>query len=187
MFKSLFSGVFGAGVIFAVAAAPAMAQEDVAAKVVVCSSCHGQEGVPINATTPIIWGQQQSYLVKQVHDYRAGDRDNAIMSTMAKTVQQDDIRKVAAYFAGKTWPAGHPASPAPAEPEGIAICKACHQAHFEGGAPAPRLAGLSYEYLASAMKGFADGTRTNNLDMPKFMQALSESQRDAIAKYLSAL
>ncbi len=185
MFKSLFAGVLGAGVIFAVA--PAMAQEDVAQKVIVCGACHGQEGVPIAATTPIIWGQQQSYLVKQIHDYRAGDRENAIMSGMAKGVQQDDIRKVAAYFASKPWPAGKPANPAPAEPEGIAICKACHQPKFEGGAPAPRLAGLSYEYLVSAMKSFADGTRTNNLDMPRFMQALSDSQRDAIAKYLSAL
>ena len=132
-------------------------------------------------------GQQQSYLVKQLHDFRAGDRSNAIMASMAQTVKQEDLRKVAAYFAGKTWPAGHPASPAPAEPEGLAICKACHQPHFEGGAPAPRLAGLSYEYLASAMKAFADGTRTNNLDMPRFMSALTDAQRDAIARYLSQL
>ena len=37
------------------------------------------------------------------------------------------------------------------------------------------------------MNGFADGQRTNNLDMPGFMKALSESDRDAIAKYLSGL
>jgi len=54
-------------------------------------------------------------------------------------------------------------------------------------APAPRLAGLSYEYLAAAMRAFAAEERTNNLDMPKFMQILTESERDAIARYLSAL
>jgi mono/diheme cytochrome c family protein len=37
------------------------------------------------------------------------------------------------------------------------------------------------------MRGFATGERTNNLDMPKFMQALSERERDAMARYLSAL
>jgi hypothetical protein len=37
------------------------------------------------------------------------------------------------------------------------------------------------------MREFADGGRTNNLDMPKFMQALPEGERDAIARYLSAL
>jgi len=49
------------------------------------------------------------------------------------------------------------------------------------------LAGLSYEYLVAAMRSFAIEERTNNGDMPKFMQALTDSERDAIARYLSAL
>jgi cytochrome c553 len=53
--------------------------------------------------------------------------------------------------------------------------------------PAPRLAGLSYEYLVAAMRAFASDERANNLDMPKFMHALTESERDAIARYLAAL
>ena len=53
--------------------------------------------------------------------------------------------------------------------------------------PAPRLAGLSYEYLAAAMLAFANGERTNNLDMPGFMRALTERERNAIARYLSLL
>jgi len=53
--------------------------------------------------------------------------------------------------------------------------------------PAPRLAGLSYEYLVAAMRAFATEQRTNNLDMPKFMQALTDRERSAIARYLSAL
>ena len=57
----------------------------------------------------------------------------------------------------------------------------------EGGEPAPRLAGLSYDYLAGTMRDFADGKRTNNGDMPGFMKALSEADRDAMAKYLAGL
>ena len=53
--------------------------------------------------------------------------------------------------------------------------------------PAPRLAGLSREYLTASMRAFAKGERTNNLDMPGFMRALSEQQRAAIARYLSTL
>ena len=53
--------------------------------------------------------------------------------------------------------------------------------------PAPRLAGLSYEYLVGEMREFAADERPNNLDMPKFMRALTEAERDAIARYLSAL
>ena len=37
------------------------------------------------------------------------------------------------------------------------------------------------------MKSFANDERTNNLDMPGFMKALTESQRDAIAHYLAGL
>jgi len=46
---------------------------------------------------------------------------------------------------------------------------------------------LSQEYLVAAMRAFATEQRTNNLDMPKFMQMLTERERNAIARYLSAL
>jgi cytochrome c553 len=53
--------------------------------------------------------------------------------------------------------------------------------------PAPRLAGLSYEYLVQEMREFANDERTNNLDMPGFMRTLTERERNAIARYVSAL
>jgi cytochrome c553 len=109
------------------------------------------------------------------------------MSAIVRDVQQDDAPKLAAYYAAKSWPAraaaSAPASPPEAIADKILTCLACHQQNFEGGAPAPRLAGLSYEYLVASMRTFADGERTNNLDMPGFMKALTDSERDAIARY----
>jgi cytochrome c553 len=190
MFKNLFSTVFGAAAIFALVGVPVnAADEEIESRLQVCGACHGQNGVPTNAMFPIIWGQMANYLYKELHDFHSGDRASPLMAPLTKAFNLEDLRKVANYFAAKTWPARAataPAAPA-AEPEGIAVCKACHQPKFEGGAPAPRLAGLSYEYLIAAMSGFADGTRTNNLDMPKLMQALTPAQRDEIAHYLSAL
>jgi cytochrome c553 len=186
MLRGFFSVIFGAGVSLAIAAVPACAADDIVAKVQLCAACHGQDGVPTDPKTiPIIWGQQQSYLVKQLHDFRSGDRDHPIMSPIAKGLAQDELRKIAAYFAAKRWPAQAAAASAP--PNGLAQCQPCHQPKFEGGPPAPRLAGLSYEYLVAAMRNFADGERTNNGDMPKFMQALTDSEREAMARYLSAL
>jgi cytochrome c553 len=186
MSKYLYSIVFGAAVIFAVEAASAQ-PADIEAKAQVCSACHGANGVPLDPKTmPIIWGQQVYYIVKQLSDYRSGVRENPIMSAIAKNLDQKDLRPMAVYFAAKTWPAHQGAAPAAAPPK-IAQCQACHQPKFEGGPPAPRLAGLSYEYLVAAMRSFADDTRTNNGDMPQMMKALSESERDAIARYLAAL
>jgi mono/diheme cytochrome c family protein len=37
------------------------------------------------------------------------------------------------------------------------------------------------------MRSFATDARTNNEDMPKFMQALTDGEIDAMARYLSAL
>ena len=68
-----------------------------------------------------------------------------------------------------------------------AVCRICHQPNFEGGLPAPRLAGQSYEYLVGAMTSFADDKRTNSQDMATLMKMLSAAERDAIAKYLAAL
>src|SRR5437868_11004004 len=141
MFKRLFSMIFGAGVGFAVVAVPASAADDIEAKAQACAVCHGQNGVSIDPKTiPIIWGQQQSYLMKQLRDYRSGDRDNPIMSPLAKGLAEDDLRKIAAYFAAKSWPAQPTAAASASPPNGIAQCQPCHQPNFEGGPPAPRLA-----------------------------------------------
>ena len=184
----LFPTLLGAGIGLAVNAVPAPAANDIEATAQLCAACHGQNGVPSDPkTVPIIWGQERSYLFKQMRNYRNGERDNPIMSPIARGLAEEDLRKIASYFAAKSWPARTaPATPAPL-PKGITQCQPCHQPNFQGGPPAPRLAGLSYEYLVTSMRSFADEERTNNGDMPKFMQMLTESERDAIAHYLADL
>ncbi len=190
MSKRFWVSALGAVAIYAVLVLPAAA-DDIDAKVETCSQCHGANGQPIDPkTVPIIWGQQENYLYKELHDFHSGDRASPTMAPAVHDISLQDLRKVAAYFAAKTWPAhagGAAAPPPPGVAEKIAMCRACHQQNFEGGAPAPRLAGLSYDYLVAAMRAFADGERTNNLDMPKFMHALPDSDLDAIARYLSTL
>src|SRR5580704_476939 len=120
MSRRFIATIFAAGVSFAVIAIPADAADDIEAKAQICAGCHGENGVPTDPKTiPIIWGQQQSYLVKQLHDYRSGDRDNPIMSPIAKGLVQEDLRKIAAYFAAKPWPAQHAAATSASAPTGI--------------------------------------------------------------------
>src|ERR1700684_3970020 len=110
----LLSTMMGASVMTAAMAGPAAA-DDISAKAQVCTLCHGPGGVPAGPAIPVIWGQQENYLVKELHDYRAGDRDNAMMAPVAAHIAQEDTRPMAAYFAAKTWPRsqGQGAGPAP--------------------------------------------------------------------------
>jgi cytochrome c553 len=187
MINNHFPTILGALSIFAAALAGPANAAGVEDKLQACSACHGQNGEPVDVNTPIIFGQQTNFLVKQLHDYRAGDRDNPIMAAMAKTLTQEELRPAAAYLTSKTWPARKATAVATPPPDGMAVCQICHQEKFMGGAPAPRLAGQSYEYLIKAMNGFADGTRTNNMDMVKIMQELPADKRQAIAHYIAGL
>ena len=162
------------------------------AKLSVCSACHGANGVRINATIPVIWGQREDYLVKQLDDFERGDRNDELMLWMAKTLTPQELRVAAAYFAKQTWPARSAGAASTPPPPGIAVCQACHETDFHGarqaeGMATPRLAGQSYEYLVESMRRFADGERKNNTPMMKMMAAIPPADREAMARYLSGL
>jgi cytochrome c553 len=42
--------------------------------------------------------------MKQLRDFRNGERESAVMSPIAKDLAEDDLRKIAVYFSAKTWP-----------------------------------------------------------------------------------
>src|SRR5437764_12726708 len=100
-----FSAIVAAGIGFAVAVDRAQAADDIEAKAQPCAACHGANGNSVDPKTiPVIWGQEQSYLMKQLRDFRNGERKSAVMSPIAKGLAEDDLRKIAVYFAAKTWP-----------------------------------------------------------------------------------
>lgn len=166
----------------------AEAEAFLGAKLLICNTCHGDNGIPRNTGTPIIWGQQENYLVKQMHDFQRGDRDSDVMRWMATALSQGELGRAAAYFAKKSWPAAPGAGASAASPpDGVAVCEACHQKNLAGGLAAPRLAGQRYEYLIDAMHRYADGGRANNTDMMRIMEAIPSSEREAIARYISSL
>ena len=193
--------VFGVLVVLTALAAPASTAQVIPdpstgrefnAKLSVCSACHGANGVRINATIPVLWGQPENYLLKQLRDYESGARNDEVMLWMAKTLTQEELRVPATYFAKQTWPAGSAGAASTPPPSGIAVCQACHETDFRGarqaeGMATPRLAGQSYEYLVEAMRRFADGERKNNATMMKMMAAIPPADRAAMARYLSGL
>ena len=180
--------IFG---VLVVLAAPAHAAQGVpdpstdrefSAKLSVCNECHGANGVRRNATIPVIGGQPENYLLKQLHDFGRGDRHDEVMPWMAKTLTPQELGIAAAYFAKQKWPARSAAAASTPPPPGIAVCQGCHDTPA-----APRLAGQSYEYLVESMRRFAAGERKNNVIMTKMMAAMSPADRQAMARYLSGL
>lgn len=162
----------------------------VAAREELCASCHGRNGLPADRTVPIIWGQQSAYIRKQLSDYRNGDRDSQIMSSIAESLGEREIARIADHFADVEWPVRITASPL-AAPDATVACKACHGAKLTGGTSAagiaPRLAGQFSPYLLDTMTAFADGERQNSAQMSALMQSLSPAERKAMAEYLAAM
>ncbi|HEY3908789.1 MAG TPA: c-type cytochrome [Stellaceae bacterium] len=173
-----------------VPSAGAAAAGSVAPKTRLCASCHGGAGVPSDHTVPIIWGQQPAYLQKQLNDYRNGDRDSQIMSSIAESLSDRDLSQITAQFGSAKWPAPSEAK-LPAAPVAIATCQACHSANLAGGVSpsgvAPRLAGQFSAYLVDTMNAYADGERANSTAMTALMQSLSPPDRTKIADYLAVL
>ena len=183
--------ILGAILLLTTGALPAISADGIEAKLQICGSCHGKEGTPSDQTVPIIWGQQQAYLEKQLRDYKSGERDSQIMSSLAEGLRDEEISDVAAYFADKRWPRSIDHRMEGPAPDAIPACQACHQVNLLGGLTAgeiaPRLAGQTREYLIDAMRSFADGERDNSAVMAASMKSFSATEREALAHYLSSL
>src|ERR1700682_3590459 len=100
--------VFGVLAVVAALAAPAApanaaeaipdpgTQREFGAKLLVCNVCHGENGVPKGPSIPIISGQQENYLLKQLRDFEHGDRNAEVMAWMSKTLTPAELGRSAA-------------------------------------------------------------------------------------------
>lgn len=68
-------------------------------KATVCQSCHGPSGnKSITPDIPVLAGQHRDYLAHALRAYRSGDRQQAVMSTFAGQLSDEDILDLAAYY-----------------------------------------------------------------------------------------
>ena len=70
------------------------------AKVQLCQSCHGEDGMGIAENYPVLAGQHNSYLQRALLDYRNGARSNVIMGGFATTLTDEEIEELAEWYAG---------------------------------------------------------------------------------------
>ena len=77
-------------------------------KALQCQTCHGLDGQAKLPEAPNLAGQSDIYLAKALKDYRSGARRNDMMSLVARTLKDDDIADLAAYYAAIPVTAGTP-------------------------------------------------------------------------------
>ncbi len=63
-----------------------------------CDSCHGPKNIRVDAMSPKIIGQKQTFLVERLRDYRDLKRINPYMNGVVSKMTNQDIDNLAAYY-----------------------------------------------------------------------------------------
>lgn len=90
------------------AAWPAFAVEGSAeaarGKLSMCIGCHGISGYrtsfPVVYSVPKLGGQHPAYLVRALEAYKAGERSHPTMQGIARSLSEQDMADLAAYYGG---------------------------------------------------------------------------------------
>lgn len=167
-----------------------------------CATCHGKqgEGMAMNGF-PRLAGIQSSYLHVQLDAFANGQRPNAMMSPIAKTLSPQDRQIVADYYAAL--PAPLPATPTTTPnsagqrlaeegrwSQGLPACVQCHGALGSGvGGTFPALAGQSAVYIENQLYAWQHGQRAPGPLglMKKIADKLSAADIHDVASYFSTL
>lgn len=184
--------------------APALAagsKEAGQAKAATCSACHGMDGNSVNPEWPNLAGQHPTYIATQLKAFKAGDRQNPLMSPMAMILSDEDMADLAAYFSsqaargGETDPSklksGQRVYRSGKPDSQVMACAGCHGPAGRGNAPAayPSIQGQHATYVAAQLRAYKSGARGTdpNQMMRNVAAALSEDEIDAVASYVQGL
>lgn len=181
-------------------AAPDLAKARQTAETI-CAGCHMADGNSMLPANPKLAGQVEQYLFKQLTDFKSGNRASPVMGAMVASLNEDDMKGLAAYFASQTlnpesarntdtlaagqklWRAGN-------MDKGIPACAGCH-GPAGAGLPAqfPALSGQFAEYIETQVKAFRAGDRGN--DPSRMMQDIAVKMTDpeiaAVSDYAAGL
>ena len=171
------------------------------AKAATCSACHGMDGNSLNPEWPNLAGQGEAYIVRQLQAFKAGQRQNVLMSPMAAILSDEDMADLAAYFSSQTVRGGE-ADPSKFKMgqrvyrsgkvnEQVMACAGCHGPDGRGNAPAgwPSVHGQHSTYVAAQLRAYKSGARTTdpNQLMRTVAASLSEDEIDAVASFIQGL
>jgi cytochrome c553 len=172
---------------------------DTSRNIPACVSCHGAAGNSTIAQNPKLAAQHEAYIFKQLANFKTPDRNNPIMSPIAKALTDEQMKNIAAYLDAQVQKPG-----AAKNKDTIDLGKkiyrggiaeknvpACAGCHSPSGAGIPiqfaRLAGQHQDYTAAQLTAFRSGTRKNSVPMVAIAKRLSDDEIKAVADYIAGL
>jgi cytochrome c553 len=170
-------------------------------KAAVCAACHGADGNSLTDAFPKLAGQHEGYIVKQLMNFKSGERQNAVMAPMVANLSEQDMADLGAYYASqKTAPGavsedmvelGEQIYRGGNKETGVPACMACHGPNGSGVPAAnwPKLASQYSSYVEMQLKAFASGDRANDPNgmMRDIAAKMSEDEIKAVSAYVFGL
>jgi len=163
-----------------------------------CAACHQPEGWgKTSGTVPQISGQHHNVVIRQLADFRAGNRDSVVMLPYATSEAiggPQAIADVAAYIDTLEISVDNGKGPGTDLEKGEQLygdyCAECHGASGEGSNDGlvPRIQAQHYRYLVRQFEWIRDGKRRNsNPEMVAQIQGFEDHEVNALMDYVSRL
>ena len=175
-------------------------------KAMLCTACHGVENSN-NPEWPNLSQQSKKYLVEQLHAFRDGIRNNALMSSQAMGLSDEDINDLASYYNNVKSKRGVlPADDSNIElgqkiyrggiaDRAVPACISCHGPNGLGidRTGYPKISGQHSIYTLSRLKDYKEGyddrdsVSKNYSIMSAISFKLSNLEMKALSEYLQGL
>ena len=181
------------------------------AKTATCMGCHGLAGNSTIPSFPKLAGQGEAYLIKQLQNFKSGERNNAMMAGVAGMLSEQDMMDIAAYYSIQTISENSAKADAETLELGRKIyvggkmdtqttaCIACHGAKGLGIPTAgfPAISAQHADYTASQLNAFrqysineqtgsTDVSRANEM-MVNVAKGLTTVEIEALSQYIAGL
>ena len=158
-----------------------------------CSMCHGAQGLS-EANAPNLAGQYPEVIIKQLQDYKRGDRGGSFMLQISRNLSDRDIEDVAAYYdslpkaRAAIVQAGELDAPAlvrVGDPlRNIVPCVSCHGG-IDQKFGAPWIEGMPRDYLVAQLRAFRAAARRNDSEaqMGNVVRTMTDAEIDEVAAF----
>lgn len=162
-----------------------------------CAACHEQEGWGLaTGIVPQIAGQHRKVIIRQLADFRAGNRDSVLMvpyATVEAIGGAQAVTDVAEYISTLEISVENGKGPGTDLELGGKLyaehCAECHGSNGEGSDDnlVPRIQAQHYDYLVRQFNWIRDGKRRNVGLKMAFTKDFSERELEAVLDYTSRL